>query len=158
MPGSVEADLKKAAEAAIARLVPESKTSGQAFQFVHLPIMREYLTRELALPAPVLASLSFPWDFENVLDDFILLCMFVGNDFLPHLPSLDIKEGAIEMLLKAYKEMLPVKLGGYLSHEGVINLPRLAKLLETVGEKENEIFARRKSKADFNKRKDAVSE
>ena len=143
-----------AATAAIKQLIPETKTSGQAFQFLNLPILREYLTRELRLPMDLMASLSFPWDFENVIDDFILLCMFVGNDFLPHLPSLDIKEGALEMLLKAYKEMLPTQLGGYLSTAGVINLPRLGLLLQVVGTKENDIFARRRNRAQFMARKD----
>jgi len=33
------------------------------------------------------------FDLERVIDDFILICMFVGNDFLPHLPHMDIADG-----------------------------------------------------------------
>ena len=58
-------------------------------------------------------NLPFPYDFERAVDDWVFMCFFVGNDFLPHLPSLEIREGAIDRLVKLYKV-------GLLSHDSYV--------------------------------------
>lgn len=71
----------------------------QQFIFVRLNVLREYLERELEMP-----GLPFKYEFERALDDWVFMCFFVGNDFLPHLPSLEIREGAIDRLVNLYKK------------------------------------------------------
>ncbi|KIK38056.1 hypothetical protein CY34DRAFT_15276 [Suillus luteus UH-Slu-Lm8-n1] len=45
---------------------------------------------------------------ERVIDDFIPLAVFVGNDFLPNLPDLHIRENGLdERLFDVYKKVLP---------------------------------------------------
>jgi 5'-3' exoribonuclease 1 len=40
---------------------------------------------------------------NDILFDYILLCFFLGNDFLPHFPALDIRTTGINNLINAYK-------------------------------------------------------
>jgi len=47
-------------------------------------------------------EMRIPQDF---IDDFIFICYFLGNDFLPHIPSIDIKIGGLDHLLNNYLEV-----------------------------------------------------
>ena len=42
---------------------------------------------------------------NDVLFDYILLCFFLGNDFLPHFPALNIRTNGIDRLILAYKHV-----------------------------------------------------
>lgn len=42
---------------------------------------------------------------ESAVNDFIFICFMVGNDFLPHIPSLEIIEGGIDQMLDVYKNV-----------------------------------------------------
>lgn len=107
------------------------------FVFVRLNVLREYLERELAM-----TNLSFEYDFERILDDWVFMCFFVGNDFLPHLPSLEIREGAIDRLVTLYKDCI-YKTGGYVTCNGDVNLERVQLILSELGKSEDEIFKKR---------------
>lgn len=110
----------------------------QNFYLMHLCIVREYLELEFQELRQD-GALNFEYDMERIIDDFILMAFFVGNDFLPNLPNLHINEGALALMFQKYKQILPT-LGGYLNEQGVINLQRMEKLLNELSEVEYRFF------------------
>ena len=113
------------------------------FIFLDVSVLREYLAVELVVP-----GVPFPFDLELAIDDWIFMIFFVGNDFLPHLPSLEIREGAIDTLLKIWRNELP-RMGGYLTNHGKVDLTRAGIILEGLAKGEDEIFQRRKEGERF---------
>ncbi|KAL7625614.1 exonuclease II Exo2 [Parahypoxylon ruwenzoriense] len=110
----------------------------QNFYLMHLFIVREYLELEFQ-DLKKEGSTKVPFDMERIIDDFILMAFFVGNDFLPNLPNLHINEGALATMFRIYKQVLP-QCDGYINEGGVINLPRLGLLLEELSKEEYRHF------------------
>ncbi|KAJ3383245.1 hypothetical protein HDU84_003762 [Entophlyctis sp. JEL0112] len=114
-----------------------SNPDSQNFYLMHLSIFREYL--DLEFKSMDESLVGFEYSLEHIIDDFILLSFFVGNDFLPHLPGLHINEGALAEFFKIYKEKLP-EMGGYINENGILNLSRLEVLLNRIGDIERDSF------------------
>lgn len=128
----------------------------QNFYLMHLCIVREYLELEFQ-EIKEEGVLGFPFDLEHVIDDFVLMAFFVGNDFLPNLPNLHINEGALALMFKVYKTILP-KGDGYINEGGVINMKRLAVLLEELSHVEYRFFESESSDQSWFKGKQMAKE
>jgi len=122
--------------------IPEDAwLTSKPLQRLEIWVLREYLRAEFQC---LEGRLPFGYDFERVVDDFVFMCFFVGNDFLPHLPSLDIRDGAIDFLFNVYKRVI-LTMGGYLTNPGgEVNLGNVDVILSEVGLIEDEVFRRRK--------------
>ncbi|EGY22639.1 hypothetical protein VD0002_g1575 [Verticillium dahliae] len=112
------------------------------FIWLHVSIFREYLAIELDVP-----DLPFRFDLERAIDDWVFMCCFVGNDFLPHLPALEIRENGIDALTTIWKENLP-RMGGYVTKDGHIDLKRVQLIMDGLAKQEDAIFRRRKEQED----------
>ena len=78
------------------------------------------------------------YDLERVIDDFVFLCFFVGNDFLPHIPVLTIREGGIDILLRVYEYTLGV-IDGYLTNAGELDLNNLRFFINEMKQYEQDV-------------------
>ena len=84
-------------------------------------------------------KIPFGFDFERIVDDFVFLCFFVGNDFLPHLPSLQIREGALDSIMVMYKSLLP-SMAGYLTNQDKVLFANCDVLFKDIAKYEDEFF------------------
>ncbi|AQK44972.1 5'-3' exoribonuclease 3 [Zea mays] len=79
-------------------------------EFLNMWVLREYLEIEFKILDPVCET-----DIERLIDDFIFICFLMGNDFIPHIPSLKTQEGAVDLLIEVYKTTFN-KMGGYITN------------------------------------------
>jgi len=132
------------------------QTKEAQFQLLNLAVLREYIEVDLAL------GCGYAVDKERLIDDFIFLTFLVGNDFLPHLPTLDIGEHAFDLIFGFYKDLLEESEGYIVCNGELGDLKRLERLFEMIGRQEAEILANReyeekKTAAKRRKFKDAVA-
>jgi 5'-3' exoribonuclease 2 len=129
------------------------------FLLLNIARLREHLRTEFSQVIK-----TFHLSLERIIDDWIFLIFFVGNDFLPHLPSLEIREGAIDRLVKIYKDEFlikraplaisdPSKEACYLTKYGEVNLLAVKTIMTQIGSMEDDIFKQRKERHDKEERK-----
>ncbi|XP_039822158.1 5'-3' exoribonuclease 4-like isoform X2 [Panicum virgatum] len=119
--------------------------SNKPYLFLNIWVLREYLEIELKILDPVCEP-----DIERLIDDFIFICFLVGNDFIPHIPSLETHECAVDILIEVYKTTFN-KMGGYIvntdkvkeKHGSYLDISRLEIFFHELSMYEEKIFLKR---------------
>ena len=99
---------------------------------------REYLYYHINLEqirahlANALLSDNAPLDDRVYIIDFVAMVAFTGNDFLPHLPTIEILGGGLENLLATYRAVSR-QYGSLTTPAGTLHIPALQAFLGTLG-------------------------
>ena len=78
-------------------------------------------------------------DNSNCMYDYIFMCFFLGNDFMPHFPSVNIRTGGVDKMMNAYKATI----GGtnqYLTNGKQIYWANVRKLVQHLANLEEKHF------------------
>jgi 5'-3' exonuclease len=73
----------------------EQKNAG--IDYLNIKQLKSYIIKDLLYLHP-----NKNLDQDNLIQDYVLLCFFLGNDFLDHLYPLYIRNHGIDIILKAY--------------------------------------------------------
>eukprot|EP00754_Rhynchopus_humris_P034537 Rhum_TRINITY_DN15870_c0_g1::Rhum_TRINITY_DN15870_c0_g1_i1::g.162321::m.162321 len=108
------------------------------YDYVNLGTMREYLAADFsALISKKGATL------ESIIDDLVVAIGLMGNDFLPCIPSVSVREGALDELLLVYAHTYT---GPLIEKDGAtIHYSRLGQILNYYAAKEATVFVKRKA-------------
>jgi len=104
------------------------------FLFLDIPQFKKYLcnTIKMCIDEEYLGNI----EDSLLIKDYIFLCFMVGNDFLPRMPSLNIRNNAIDTLLDIYRDILCSR-QEYLVYGTEINIGFLKAFFEKLkGEEE----------------------
>ena len=107
------------------------------YEVIFISLLREYMAIEFGTIKDKFEKIEF--NVDRILDDFLALCNFVGNDFLPRLYTFQIRTGRFDTLLDCFKTFLTTT-DSYISDEGVINFDALQYLIELIVPKEMEFL------------------
>lgn len=75
----------------------------------------------------------------NFNDDIIFICYILGNDFLPHLPSIDIKHNGLDVIFDSYIKTF-IKFKSKLINNMIINMDFLLEFISGLAKIENKYF------------------
>ena len=125
--------------------ITQNKTNSDVLEFVSINKMKDliyetfnniYKTRNYKY-----ITLSKP----NIINDFIFVLYFIGNDFLPHNLSLKIQHNGIELIMNNYIDVFyeinkNKNIHEYIIEDNNINNIFFKKLLNSLCEKEEELL------------------
>lgn len=116
-------------------------------EYVNIKQFRQELLNIMKWEPDYIDSNEPVFDQQCAINDFILLSFLVGNDFLPTIPTITILDGAIDIILKIYREVC--KTHGHLTFEIktsqflLLNKESIAKFMQVFGKCERSMLEKK---------------
>lgn len=109
------------------------------YYYINLAKIRETLVNAL------LCGQSLNEDSIHI-NDFIAMIFFTGNDFLPHLPTIEILDGGVDHLFETYR-MVVKQHGSLTTNVQTLNIPAVQTFLGTMGNRQIDALIEKRSKS-----------
>ena len=81
------------------------KAENDALLFLDIAQLRSFVFQHIVGDIPRIC----PSRKRDIVNDYVFMCFFLGNDFLPHFPTLNIRTHGMDVLLDTYRHVLMKK-------------------------------------------------
>jgi len=120
-----------------------------------------YLLDINCLTKTIAKELSDDEDNINISKDYVFLCFLLGNDFMPHIPSINIRTNGMHILLDVYKHLFLTSKETLIKNKKICwkNVRKLFKVLSDMELQnlQNEYERRIKFKRELIEKKDKLN-
>ena len=87
----------------------------------------------------ILSHMGCKYSSIRRLYDYVFICFFLGNDFLPHFPAMNIRTHGIDVLLEIYNKFVGCHVDAYfVSEKGNIQWKYVSKFVNEIARREHE--------------------
>jgi 5'-3' exoribonuclease 2 len=114
------------------REVKDPYTNNTIYNYLNIKELRKAILCELKTNWDI----NFEMNDNDLIETYCTACSILGNDFIPHLLTIELKNNGIETLLSATKRA--IKMNGLLVANGVINHNCLINIFKDLANSEDE--------------------
>ena len=114
------------------REVKDLHTNNTIYNYLNIKELRKAILCELKTNWDI----NFEYDENDLIETYCTACTILGNDFIPHLLTIELKNNGIDTLLSSTKRS--IKTNGLLVNNGVINHNCLIDIFKDLANTEDE--------------------
>ena len=114
------------------REMKDPNTNNIVYNYLNIKELRKAILCELKTNW----GINFEYEENDLIETYCTACSILGNDFIPHLLTIELKNNGIDTLLSATKRS--IKTNGLLVNNGVINHNCLIDIFKDLANTEDE--------------------
>ena len=114
------------------REMKDPHTNNTVYNYLNIKELRKAILCELKTNWDI----NFEYNDDDLIETYCTACSILGNDFIPHLLTIELKNNGIDTLLSATKKS--IKTNGLLVNNGVINHNCLIDIFKDLANTEDE--------------------